>query len=220
MALITFLTNPSPTEKLTRVAVTGHMVDREGRLSPRFPAAQVGAVRETLAACLDALARERGALRVITSGTQGIDLLAVGICLEWGWPADMYLSQDEQSFLQRSVGYGADGPTWLALYERAKRSGLVSVHTPVCANDHSQPFRTPAQGTTQHRVDLNEHMVTLLRPQDALVAYWNGKGGDKPGGTEHMIRTALGKGVECLALNAHLVGAQKRPELLEYWRRS
>jgi hypothetical protein len=220
MVLITFLTNPSPTEKLTRVAVTGHMVDREDRLSPRFPAAQVGAVQETLAACLDTLARERGALRVITSGTQGIDLLAIDLCLERGWPADMYLAQDEQSFLPRSVGYGAEGPTWLTLYERAKRSGLVGVHIPMSASDPSQPFRAPAQGTTQHRVDLNEHMVALLRPQDLLVAYWDGKGGDKPGGTEHMVRTALDKGIECLALNAHLVGAQERPELLRYWRSS
>jgi hypothetical protein len=141
-------------------------------------------------------------LRVITSGTQGIDLLAIGLCLERGRPADLYLAQDEQSFLPRSVGYGAEGPTWLALYDRAKRSRLVSVHIPVSASDPSQPFRASAQGATQHRVDLNEHMVALLRPQDLLVAYWDGMGDDNPGGTEH------------------LVGAQERPELLRYWRRS
>lgn len=218
MALITFNTDPPLSSRLIRVVVTGHMVDREERSSPRFPSERVGAVRATLAACLDCLAKPHGALRVVTSGTKGIDLLSISICLDRQWPVEVYLAQDEASFLTRSVNYGIDGPSWLALYERAKQSALVTIHTPMREDKPSQPFCSPPLGTTQHRVDLNEYMVALLRPQDMLVAYWDGQGGDAPGGTEHMVRTALARGVRCMALDAHLIGTVGRPELLRYWQ--
>lgn len=203
--LITYLTDPPQEEHYTRVAVTGHMVDKPTRVDPRFLPESVSGVRETLTKRLELLEFRRGELRVLTSGTQGVDLLAIGWCLHRGWPADLYLPMGEEAFLARAINYGVDAQSWLAIYRQAKASPDITIHLPVYACEPTRIFSTPGSGTKQHYVDVNNHLAALLRPQDILLAYWDGKPGDAPTGTEHMIRTALGAGIQCIVLNEHLV---------------
>jgi len=203
--LITYVTDPPIEEQNTWVAVTGHMVDKPTRVDPRFLPESVPGVRETLIRHLELLEYRRGALRVLTSGTQGVDLLAIAYCLQRGWPADMYLPMGEEAFLARAVTYGNDARSWLAIYRQAHASTNVTIHLPVYASAPARSFSAPGPDTKQHYVDVNNHLAALLRPQDILLAYWDGKPGDAPTGTEHMIRTALGAGLQCIVLNEHLV---------------
>jgi hypothetical protein len=73
--LITYATHPACEEQNTWVAVTGHMVDKPTRLDPRFLPESVPGGRETLTRLLERLEYRRGVLYVLTSGTQGVDLL-------------------------------------------------------------------------------------------------------------------------------------------------
>ena len=208
---ITFLSTLPEDDRAIRVVVTGHMVDRESRPQPRFPAQHIGRVQATLGHCLDQLAQSCGPLRVITSATKGVDLLAVAYAIETGTPAEIYLPQgDEASFLAGAVNYGPDGLRWVEWYEQAKASATIRIHTPVLATDPTRAFLTPETGTTQHYEDLNLYMAGLLRPQDALVAYWDGKQGDKPGGTEHMIRVAQSRRTRYYTLNTGLKNTDPR----------
>jgi hypothetical protein len=209
--LITFHHTLREDDHITRILVTGHMVDRENRPQSRFPSRSLECVRETLSGCLDGLARAHGLLRIIMSATKGVDLLAVDFAIANGMPAEVYLPQaDESLFLANAVNYGPDGPQWVERYLRARATAWVTVHTPVDATDPLRPFWTPQGGASQHYEDLNRYMAGLLRPADILLAYWDGRQGDRSGGTEHMIRVAQAGGTACLTLNTGLENADPR----------
>lgn len=209
MPPICYLFTP-PDDGAARLVVTGHMIDRwEGHV--RFPLANASLVWDALASLVDSLQSSRGPLHLFTSATQGVDLLAISVALFGRIPTDIFLPQAEPAFLQRSVVYGAQGAAFQVLYQAAKATSWISVHEPA---DDAEPSRVfvAQEGTTSHYVALNEQLADLLRrdSEDLLVAVWDGRALETPGGTGHMVGLALARGIPCLMLQAGLVGADPR----------
>ena len=81
--------------------------------------------------------------------------------------------------------------------------------SPLDASAPDRPYIAPPGGSKQHYVDLNVELCQLLRPgtDDRLIAVWDGHDIERPGGTGHMVKLALARGVQCLMLQEGLLGA-------------
>lgn len=167
------------------VLFSGHMIDREGRAEPRFPAGMETLANEALAAKLDELALGADDL-AITSGACGADILFVEQCLARGLRTEVYLPFDVPAFLQASVTFA--GEVWQRRFNAMK--------------DHPQaklilmPDRLGAVPEGMSAYARNNHWMlhTALAhgPEKVrFVAFWNGQKGDRTGrgGTQDMVDT-------------------------------
>lgn len=211
MPVILYTHFAPPEDQVTRVAVTGHMIDRGEQ--QRFPEVFAPRVYGALAFWLKGLKSVYGRqLHLFTSASAGVDLLAITIALTEGIPADVFLPQAEEPFLARSVAYGTHAEQWLQIYQAARAALSVTIHEPVDAADPERPYTAPPSGSKQHYADLNVVLSQLLRPgtNDRLIAVWDGHGIGTPGGTGHMVKLAIEHGVQCLMLQEGLLNADPR----------
>lgn len=198
------------------VFVTGHMIDKPERTNPRFPSESMLDIRGALWSNLNEVNDKDGIRRLICSGTAGVDLLAVEWILPNNIEGDLYLPYDLESFVEHAVAYGDLKEYWAKIFSRAERSPKVRLHTP-SLSDGSFPTRKRVEELSeqsgdayQHYVDLNVHMVNRLKPNDLVIAYWDGKGGDAPGGTEHAVRLAAQRGANYVILNNGIKNVAER----------
>ncbi|MDE2025679.1 MAG: hypothetical protein KGJ07_04250 [Patescibacteria group bacterium] len=154
---------------------------------------------------------------VLCSGTAGTDLLAVEWVLEKIHAAEatkkslnlgvnIYLPYAESDFLTEAVDFGPNPEKWVEIYMEAKMRGFV--HEPYGKDpfvDDEKKVKTIVMTREAVRranekrrirrdawdyqpyVDLNMYMLDQLSPSDYIIAVWDGKGGDTPGGTQHGI---------------------------------
>lgn len=95
------------------VAFSGHMADRPGQATPRFPPHLEAAVADALAAKLRALHLPV----VYTSAACGADLLFIEAALDLGAEVNVVLPFDRADFVATSVAIGGD--RWIPRFERA-----------------------------------------------------------------------------------------------------
>jgi hypothetical protein len=93
----------APTQAFRKIVVgSGHMIDTPDRTEPRFPPEKEAAVRERMAAQLDAW--EIGAQDLaISSAARGADILFAELCLERGARVRLHLALPGPDFVARSV---------------------------------------------------------------------------------------------------------------------
>jgi hypothetical protein len=159
---------------------TGHMTDLPDREVPRFPPSLEDAARAAIGTELDRL---KGVAGGFASGARGGDILFHEECRRRGIATTIVLPFAPDAFEQASIA-GADGD-WLRRFRRlwdetpAKRRLVLNL--PV---------------TDDAFAICNTHLLDLARRQGTLhlIALWDGKGGDGPGGTADMVRQAAGGG--------------------------
>lgn len=98
---------------------TGHMVDAEGRDTPRFPrteSAETAARAMIRKAVEDECRLEPGRILGIAGGACGGDILFHEVCAELGMETQLYLALPQPDFYVRSVRQG--GPGWIERYNR------------------------------------------------------------------------------------------------------
>ena len=211
MAAILYLHFTPPEDQVPRVVVTGHMIDRGEQ--QRFPEAFAQRVYGALAFWLKGLHSAYGRqLHLFTSASTGVDLLAIAIALTEMIPTDVFLPQAEEPFLARSVAYGARAEQWVRIYQAARAASWITIHEPVDAAAPERLYTAPPDGSKQHYVDLNVELGQLLRPgtNDRLITVWDGRDIGTPGGTGHMVKLAISRGVQCLMLQEGLLSADLR----------
>jgi hypothetical protein len=159
------------------------MVDAPGRPTPRFPLERVPLARSAIADAvwlideIDVLA--------ISGLACGGDLLFAEEWLKTGRPLMAYLPRDEGDFLDESVRFA--GEEWVDLFrEVTANPNLIVI------------------GPDEEMLRLDDpHTANNLRMLDAAVArpgslhglfLWDGKGGDGPGGTEHLASAVVEEG--------------------------
>ena len=181
---------------------TGHQIDAPGRTDPRFPAVKEEVAR---AAIRDAVERELarcGAAVGIAGGASGGDILFHEVCLDLGIETRLYLALPPDAYVSESVAPA--GPDWVRrfwdLTARVQAPPVLS--------------RTTAlPGWLRHRKGysiwqrnnlwmLNEALAEGAQ-NVTLIALWNGREGDGPGGTAHMIEIARGRGAEVRVLDTN-----------------
>lgn len=183
--------------------ITGHMFDHPGRKIPRFPESNVETVRSGLRAALDKVHAKNPVSKIVCSGTAGVDLLATEWALDNNVSVVLYLPYDEDSFVNGAVAYSEKyGEVMRLIFDRVKIDHNSRVYLPSLQDGQPATELTVQAASTltgnpyKHYADLNAHMVSKLKPRDMVIAVWDGKGGDSPGGTEHAVRSAVGKGTD------------------------
>lgn len=181
---------------------TGHMIDKKGRADPRFPPHKELIAANAIVHALQEQGADSGDL-AICGGASGGDLLFAEACLERGLQLDIYLPLQESAFLAASVSFEKDVPghvcdTWASRYLAVKNHPLVRTWiTP----DNLGPL--PDQCDPYARNNLRQlYTAVSYGPEKVLVlALWDGKEGDGPGGTADMIQQAKARGAKALIID-------------------
>ena len=196
---------PPSSEPLRHAIVfTGHMIDAPDRPEPRFPAAMEPAAREAIrrevASLINALP---GPALGIAGGANGGDILFHEICTELNVPTRVLLPLPEGPFLAESVAHG--GPDWIARFGALMKSHAGKNEVQVLGPDKGLPdwMREPAGYDIWQRTNLwlLEEAFATAAPTLSLIALWDGKSGDGPGGTKDLVDVARNRGVNTVLLN-------------------
>ncbi|MET0500925.1 MAG: TRAFs-binding domain-containing protein [Candidatus Binatia bacterium] len=162
---------------------SGHMIDAPDRKEPRFPADKEKIAAAAIAAKLDEWKAGPDDL-AFCGGACGGDLLFAEACLQRSVRLDVRIPFDEPTFLQKSVAFAGEG--WVERYYQMK------------SNEKTRVYVMPDElGPTAKNVDpygrnnLWQLYAALSWGPDKVrfLCLWNRKGGDGPGGTEHMYET-------------------------------
>lgn len=159
------------------------MIDRPDRPEPRFPPDKEQSARAAIGAALDLLGARPGDIG-ICGGACGGDILFAELCVARGMELRICIPQEVAEFIDVSVGFA--GPGWVERFQRltAHRNTQVTVtaRLPDASHDNADPYERN-----------NAFMLRMARGAGknrmALIALWDGKTGDGPGGTAHMIAT-------------------------------
>jgi hypothetical protein len=160
---------------------SGHMIDAPDRPSERFPAA----LEASAAAEIDAALGRLGASPAdigFTQGACGGDLLFAEACISRGIPLTLLLPLAETEFVRQSVAFA--GAHWVDRFHAVKADpgtrlfDMATVLGP-----------TPADQNVFERANrwLLESALAFGREKLRVITLWDGRGGDGPGGTRHML---------------------------------
>ncbi|MFO1048707.1 MAG: hypothetical protein U1E52_12515 [Geminicoccaceae bacterium] len=182
------------------VLFTGHMIDAPGRKEPRFPADKEAVAREAIRQALQAeLAMPGGVSRAIAGAASGGDLLFLEDCAELGIAADLYLALPPEQFIAASVAPA--GGDWIERFQRA----CDRLPKRVLAQSKKLPGwlqGKPGYDIWQrNNLWMLHNALALGQDKVTLIALWDGKTGDGPGGTEHMVEKAKARGAKVVILD-------------------
>jgi len=168
----------NPDTKFRHVIVaSGHMIDMPGRSTPRFPAHKEPAVREQLAARLEAWGIGEGDL-AICGGARGADILFAELCLARGAHVRLMLALPQHEFIRQSVQFGAS--TWTQRFS--------ALHDRCEVADQDERLGRPPDGITVfernniwmlHTAQVEQRSGNLY----AALVWDKQPTGDGPGGT-------------------------------------
>ncbi len=187
---------PPPRDRV--VVATGHRADAPGRPPPgRFPntAACIDKTKGWLRQALEAEKKETaGTLYGIAGAASGVDLLFHEVCKELGIPTKVCLPIPIEDYRRESVADG--GPDWVEKFNH-----FVAENPPVILSD-SDELPAWAAGIKDYGVFQRGNIwmmqYALLRPNAdvTLIALWNQKAGEGPGGTADMVKLAKSHGAK------------------------
>src|SRR5262245_45281697 len=181
---------------------TGHRADAPNREAPRFPNTPecISKAKVWLREHLEAeKAETKGSLSGIAGAASGTDLLFHEVCNELGIPTTVVLPIPKEDYRRQSVADG--GPDWVERFNR-----LLDTRPPIILSD-SDGLPLWAKSITAYGVFQRGNIWiiedALLRPNAdvTLLALWNGKAGDGPGGTQDMVTLATEHGAKICTEN-------------------
>src|SRR5271157_2972839 len=186
------------------VVATGHRADAPSRPPPgRFPntAACIdkakGWLREAL---LAEKAQTAGTLYGIAGAASGVDLLFHEVCKEVGIPTKVCLPIPIEAYKRESVADG--GSDWVEKFNH-----FIAEHPPIILRDSDElpPWAAAIKdyGVFQ-RGNIWNMQDALLRPNAdvTLIALWNQRAGEGPGGTADMVKLAKSHGAKVREQNS------------------
>jgi len=164
---------------------SGHMIDAPGRKEPRFPPDKEPIAAQRIAATLDALgvgAQDLG----ICSGACGGDLLFAEAALARGSQLEFYLPFDEAKFLEESVDF-ADA-NWRERFMAAKARATLHLMP-----EERGPLPAAEDPFERNNLWMLKSAMRFGAEKVEFICLWNGKGGDGPGGTQHLMHEVRSK---------------------------
>lgn len=160
---------------------SGHMIDAPGRKEMRFPTDKEKVAEQAVAKKLDELGAGKEDLG-LCGGACGGDLLFAEACLKLGLHLEICIPFDEPNFLKESVTFA--GAEWRDRYYAVTKNPLTKLL--VMPDELGPP---PKNANAFERNNKWQLYSALAWGFDKVnfICLWNGKGGDGPGGTRHMI---------------------------------
>ena len=181
---------------------TGHMIDKADRKEPRFPASHEQSARAEIKKMVEKETTDKSKTYLgITGGACGGDILFHEVCKELGIPTELYLALPREEFIRSSVAFG--GPSWI---DRFNTLYATLPHYTLCDTPELPRWLEKKKDyTIWTRNNLWElHNALVYGGMHlSVIALWDGKGGDGPGGTEHMVVEAKSKGAKTLVIDTH-----------------
>ena len=186
------------------IVATGHRADAPDRPPPgRFPNSPecIAKARQWLK---EALNTEKDATVGSVSGmggaASGTDLLFHEMCAELGIPTTIVLPVPIEDYRRRSVADG--GAEWVERFNK-----LVAANPPIVLSDTDEvpvwSRAIPNYGVFQRgNIWMIENALLHANADVTLLALWNGKAGDGPGGTADMIKLAEAQGAKVCRTNS------------------
>ncbi len=182
-----------PPEAPTRQRVlvfSGHRIDRPGRKPPRFPASREA---EACDAIRKEVLREKEAangapIKGIAGAANGGDIIFHEVCRAEGIPTEILLALPENPYAEKSVNDG--GPEWTERFRKLVRA------TPPTILGESEELPPWVAGRENYSLWNRNNLWTLhaalahMYADVTLIALFDGKKGDGPGGTSDMIERA------------------------------
>jgi hypothetical protein len=170
------------------VVFTGHMIDKDGRPTPRFPASCVKAARDEIRARLSALKPRYG----IAAAANGSDILFHEVCAELEIPTDVCLVMPPQLFVNESVvsaGQEWVDRFWALIKEKQAQKRFLQL-----GEQKELPgwLQRKSNYSIWNRANVWMLEYTLSKSPERLtvMALWDGNKGDGPGGTADLLETA------------------------------
>jgi len=173
------------------ILFTGHMIDAPNRPQPRFPASAEPAARAAILSSLQSLLNSHpGPTIGVAGGASGGDLLFHESCAELGIETLLRLTLPEPEFLAASVVPA--GGDWVVRFHALTRRlgpGRIEVLGETKSLPNWMGDRKDYDVWQRTNLWLVEEAI-LLASERTLLALWDGKTGDGPGGTQHLVEAA------------------------------
>jgi tetratricopeptide (TPR) repeat protein len=162
---------------------SGHMIDAPGREAPRFPPDKEPIAAKAISDKLDALGAGAQDL-ALCGGACGGDLLFAEACLARGLKLELRIPFDEPTFIRNSVSFAPGN--WTDRFYQVKGNPNTKL---LVMPEELGP--TPKGADPYARDNLWQLHSALSWGPDKVrfICLWNRKGGDGPGGTQHMYET-------------------------------
>jgi hypothetical protein len=184
---------------------TGHRIDAPGRAEPRFPAEKESVAR---AAIKEAVAKEQARIATkvtgIAGGASGGDILFHEVCAELGIETQLYLAIPPAKYIVESVEVPGQ-PEWIDRFR-----AVESRREPRILSQGKELPRW-LRARSDYSIWQRNNLWTLHNAlahggkSVTLVALWNGKAGDGPGGTKDMVDQARTRGAKVIVLDTNLL---------------
>ena len=182
------------------ILFTGHMIDQSQRKEPRFPPAKEAAARAAIKeAVQQEIEKSKGPVMGMSGGACGGDILFHEVCEELSVPTELFLALPREQFLVESVQFA--GPQWVERFDRLYKK------LPKKILAQSKELPAWLQTKPQYSIWERNNQWMLYSALDcggmqmSMLALWDGKGGDGPGGTAHMVEVAKNRGAKTIILD-------------------
>jgi hypothetical protein len=177
------------------------MVDAPDRATPRFPASRVDAAARRIVAALDDLGAGPEDL-ALTQGAAGGDLLFAEACLARGVPLRLLLPLALPEFIAASLLPVVDGAAWHARF-RAVVDRLDE--PPREAPAVLGPLAPAEDAFVRANLWLLETALAFGADRLVCICLWDGRGGDGPGGTRHLVDAVRAAGGRVVRIDSNLL---------------
>ena len=182
------------------ILFTGHMIDSPDRPEPRFPEYLAPAVKEKIRQVVEEeKSKIEGKPFAIAGGACGGDILFHEVCLESGIESVLYLALPHEQFIAESVQDA--GPEWIERFDHL----YTELEKRVLGKSKLLPKWLQKKGGYSVWERNNAWMLNGALVNSGLhmtlIALWDGKGGDGPGGTQHMVNRAKERGAKTVIID-------------------
>lgn len=205
--LAMFAEGAAPSSPLTHAVVfTGHMIDEEGRMPPRFPESCAAAARDEIHARLSKLKPDLG----IAAAASGGDILFHEVCASLGIPTEVRLVIPPQQFVNESVAKA--GAHWVERFWSLVRDKQAAGRLRQLCETKTLPgwLQRKREYSIWNRANLwmLEYALSTTPERLTVMALWNGEKGDGPGGTADLLKTAEDLGATPSVIKTKTICAQ------------
>ncbi len=179
---------------------TGHMIDKPDRSEPRFSPAIEPKVKEGIKKQVQEQQQKYGKnLHGISGGACGGDILFHEVCAELGVHSEMYLLLPREKFIVESVSFA--GASWVDRFDDL----FLKMPKQLLSETKSLPkWLQPKPGYSiweRNNLWMLHSALVCGGINLTMIALWDGKGGDGPGGTGHMVKEAKARGAKAIILD-------------------
>jgi hypothetical protein len=178
---------------------TGHRIDHPDRAKPRFPANQETTARAAIRKAIEQELPSSSPVIGIAGGASGGDLLFHEVCEEFGVERRLYLIIPRDEYVEASVA--PSGANWIARFNHQHETAQCREY------QRSKDLPLWLAEKPDYSVWQRSNLWTLHNAlatggaNTTLIALWNREGGDGPGGTEHMVKSAEDHGAGTVILD-------------------